>query len=131
MKGALDLNQFDLADSVLESILDNHNTARFVLDDPTVHRFHRMFWTKAAELYQSTNTKNAIKLYMYSLSLPTDILPSSDLENLQANIAWCHLKENHLSDAQVSDMMMHLAPQFRLDLKYIDTATNVITTHLM
>ena len=50
MKGALDLNQFDLADSVLESILDNHNTARFVLDDPTVHRFHRMFWTKAAEL---------------------------------------------------------------------------------
>ena len=126
MKGALDLNHFDLSDSVMESILDNHSTGRFVLDDSTVHRFHQMFWTKAAAAYHSLSTKTALKLYMYSLSFPTDTLPTSDLSNLQANIAWCHLKENHPAEAQVyasmsTENLRSLYVQFKVALAAGDT----------
>lgn len=36
MKGALDLDNYDLSDRLVESILDNHSTARFLLDDSVV-----------------------------------------------------------------------------------------------
>lgn len=59
-----------------------------------------MFWTKAAQAYKASRNKTALKFYTYSLSFPTSILPSADLSNLQANVAWCHLKEKGLEQAR-------------------------------
>lgn len=39
MKGALDLDNYDLSDRLVESILDNHSTARFLLDDSVVSTY--------------------------------------------------------------------------------------------
>jgi tetratricopeptide (TPR) repeat protein len=92
MKAAIQLENVELTNSLVESVLDNHHTKTFVLDADTVNQFHHLFWSKAAEFYNSRNLSNAVRIYSYSLSFPIDDLATEDISNLNANAAWCYLK---------------------------------------
>ncbi|XP_055889844.1 testis-expressed protein 11-like isoform X2 [Biomphalaria glabrata] len=68
-----------------------HNTIGR-LDGATLKRFHILFWSKAAEMFENENYSGSITWYNYSLSLYSSLSPSEpNLGKLHRNLATCYL----------------------------------------
>ena len=100
LRTVIKLGKSELVEVLIESMLENHHTRKFVLESPVLVDTHTEFWREASLRYEKGNIGDARRFYNYSISFPLTCLTEGEISSLKANLAWCFFEEKDLEKAK-------------------------------